>query len=60
MPSLRVNGYEMAYVEQGAGEPVLLVHGSLNDHRFWAPQMYAFAARFRTVAVCLRHCWPER
>ena len=50
MRSLRVNGYDMACVEQGAGEPILLVHGSLSGHCSWVPQMEAFAARFRTVA----------
>jgi len=37
------------------------VHGSLSDHRHWMPQMATFAAvGFRTVAVSLRHYWPER
>ena len=36
------------------------MHGSLNDHRFWAPQMDAFGSKFRAVAVSLRHYWPER
>ena len=30
-----INGYEMAYVEHGEGEAVLLVHGVLLDHRAW-------------------------
>lgn len=59
--NLRVNGYDMAYVERGKGDLLLLLHGSLSDHRHWAPQMAAFAAAgFRTVAVSLRHYWPER
>jgi pimeloyl-ACP methyl ester carboxylesterase len=55
-----IDGYRLAYAEAGAGPPVLLVHGSLNDCRAWAQQMDAFAARYRTIAVSLRHCWPER
>src|SRR4051812_16244454 len=50
----------MAYVEQGRGDVLVLVHGSLNDHRYWAPQMDVLAARFRTIAVSLRHYWPEK
>jgi pimeloyl-ACP methyl ester carboxylesterase len=57
---LRVNGHEMAYVEEGSGAPLLLVHGALADLRFWAPQMRAFGRRHRAVAVSLRHHWPER
>lgn len=57
---LDIDGYRLAYAEAGAGPPVLLVHGSLNDCRAWAQQMDAFGARYRTIAVSLRHCWPER
>jgi esterase len=57
---LRVNGHEMAYVEEGSGAPLLLVHGALADLRFWAPQMRVFGRRHRAVAVSLRHHWPER
>jgi pimeloyl-ACP methyl ester carboxylesterase len=60
MPTLRVNGYDMAFVERGAGPPLLLVHGTLGDYRHWAGQMEPFGAHHRTVAVSLRHCWPEK
>ncbi len=60
MPSLPVNGYEMAFVERGTGAPLLLVHGTLGDCRTWALQMEPFGAHYRTIAVSLRHCWPER
>ncbi len=36
MPALRVNGYDMAFVERGAGQALLLVHGTLCDYRRWA------------------------
>ena len=49
----------MHAVEQGEGEPVVLVHGSLLDRRYWRPQMEAFAASWRTIAVSLRHYWPD-
>ena len=60
VPVLRVNGHEMAYVERGAGAPLLLVPGTFNDYRHWAGQMAPFGARYRTIAVSLRHCWPEQ
>jgi pimeloyl-ACP methyl ester carboxylesterase len=58
MQFLRVNGYEMAYVEEGAGAPLLLVHRALCDLRYWRPQMEAFRQHYRTIAVSLRHFWP--
>jgi esterase len=60
MPTLRVNGYDMAFVERGSGVPLVLVHGTLGDYRGWELQMAPFGAHFRTIAVSLRHCWPER
>ena len=56
---LRVNGYDMAYVERGAGVPVVLVHGSLSDYRYFAAQMEPFSARHRVISVSLRHYYPE-
>jgi pimeloyl-ACP methyl ester carboxylesterase len=55
-----VDGYPLAYQEAGEGAALLLVHGSLIDYRAWALQVPAFAAAHRTIAVSLRHCYPER
>ena len=30
---ISVNGYELTYVEQGQGEPVVFVHGGMQDYR---------------------------
>jgi pimeloyl-ACP methyl ester carboxylesterase len=56
---ISVNGYDMTYVEAGEGEPLVLVHGSLCDYRYWTLQMPAFSAAFRTISVSLRHSYPE-
>jgi pimeloyl-ACP methyl ester carboxylesterase len=58
--SLRVNDYDMAFAEHGSGIPLLLLHGGFVDLRLWAPQMDDFGARYRTIAVSFRRCWPER
>ena len=58
--TLRVNGYDLSYIERGSGVPVVLVHGSLNDYRIWTAQMAPFAARYRVIALSLRHYYPER
>src|ERR1700684_1340017 len=60
MPTLRVHGYDMTLVERGTGAPLLLVHGTLCDYRHWWGQMGPFGAHYRTIAVSLRHCWPEK
>jgi pimeloyl-ACP methyl ester carboxylesterase len=55
-----VNGYDMAFVERGTGAPLLLIHGTLGDYRHWTGEMAPFGAHYRTIALSLRHCWPER
>lgn len=49
----------MAYLERGQGMPLMLVHGSLSDYRVWALQMESFSVGYQTIAVSLRHCYPE-
>jgi pimeloyl-ACP methyl ester carboxylesterase len=60
MQVLKTNRYDMAFVERGEGIPLLLVHGSISDYRWWSEQMEPFGKHYRTIAVSLRHFWPER
>lgn len=55
-----INGTDLAYIERGRGQPVVLVHGGVGDYRDWDLQMPAFAANFRTVALSCRGAWPNR
>jgi pimeloyl-ACP methyl ester carboxylesterase len=54
-----VGGYPLAYREEGTGSPLILIHGSVNDYRAWSQQQPVFAREHRTIAVSLRHCYPE-
>ncbi len=58
--TVEVNGYDLAYQETGSGTPLVLVHGSLNDYRVWYAQVPEFSKRYRTIAVSLRHYYPEK
>jgi pimeloyl-ACP methyl ester carboxylesterase len=61
MRSCTVNGYPLAYVEAGTRSPaLLLVHGSISDCRSFGEQMAPLSAHARTIAVSLRHAYPER
>jgi pimeloyl-ACP methyl ester carboxylesterase len=59
MPTVEVNGTALEYTERGAGEPVVLVHGGLNDLRAWSGQLPAFASTYRTVAYSCRSHHPN-
>lgn len=54
MRRLAINGEQIAYREQGAGEPVLLVHSLGTSSHLWASTMAALAPRFRVIALDCR------
>ena len=58
--TLSVNRYPMAFLERGAGPTVVVVHGSLQDYRYWDAQVSSLSPQFRVIAVSLRHYYPER
>lgn len=47
------------YTEQGQGDCILLIHGSLCDYRYWRWQLQALAENNMVIAASLRRCWPE-
>lgn len=59
MQSIRLNGTELTYLEQGRGAAVVFVHGSLDDLRSWRYQMEPFAARYRAIAYSRRYHYPN-
>lgn len=59
MKTLRVNGYDMAYVELGEGTPLICVHGTLGDFRTFQAVMGPLSRDHRVIAVSLRHFFPE-
>lgn len=54
-----VNGTELAYVEAGQGEPVIFIHGGLQDYRMWALHLPKFAGRYRAIAYSRRNNYPN-
>ena len=55
-----VDGFEMAYLEVGQGEPLVCIHGALCDFRVWSPVLGPLCQRFRVISPSLRHCFPDR
>ena len=53
----RVN-IHMPHVTTGAGEPLLFVHGSLCDYRYWNSQTAVLSQQFQCISVSLSHYWP--
>ena len=57
--TVHVNDVDLSYIELGQGDPIVLVHGSLNDYRSWRGQLESFSASHRTVAYSRRFHWPN-
>jgi pimeloyl-ACP methyl ester carboxylesterase len=53
------NGTELSYVEVGQGEPVIFVHGALQDYRMWLEHLPKFADRYRAIAYSRRNHFPN-
>ncbi|MGH9809695.1 MAG: alpha/beta fold hydrolase, partial [Terriglobia bacterium] len=63
MQTIRVNGYDMAYLEVGhgkdGGHPLVCVHGTLGDFRTWYAVLGPLSREHRVISVSLRHFYPE-
>jgi pimeloyl-ACP methyl ester carboxylesterase len=57
--TLAVRGTELAYLDMGQGPPVVMVHGTVCDYRWWQAQMDQFSQQHRVVAFSLRHHHPN-
>jgi len=54
MKTAALSKTKLAYVDEGVGVPVLLVHGFPLDHTMWAAQIAALSGRARVIAPDLR------
>jgi pimeloyl-ACP methyl ester carboxylesterase len=53
------DGITLHYVERGSGTPVVFVHGSLSDYRYWDAQLSAFSGQYRAIAYSRRYNPPN-
>lgn len=57
--TVEVNGVKLAYRESGQGEPLVLLHGHISDHRAWADLEPKLATRFHVYNYSRRFAWPN-
>lgn len=57
--TIEANGTSLATVEQGSGDPVVLVHGGVSDLRSWTGQMSALSKDFRVFCYSRRFHAPN-
>ncbi|MGI9523706.1 MAG: alpha/beta fold hydrolase [Hyphomicrobiaceae bacterium] len=61
--SIQINGFELQFVVQGEGEPVIFVHGSNSDHRIWNEHLDIISEEYEIIALTQRYFgsadWPD-
>lgn len=51
MPIVNCGRFDVNYIEDGDGFPIVLIHGLAGDHTAWLPQIAAFKDTYRVVAM---------
>ena len=51
---------ELHYVEKGAGQPVIFIHGTLTDFRIWQFQLEKFAQKYHVITYSRRYAYPNQ
>jgi len=54
MPQAEINGIQMFWLDEGAGEPLVLLHGLGSSSMDWEYQVPALSQHYRVIAPCLR------
>jgi 3-oxoadipate enol-lactonase len=50
MPIINTGRFDINYIEDGDGYPVILIHGLAGDHTAWLPQVTALKDDYRVIA----------
>jgi pimeloyl-ACP methyl ester carboxylesterase len=53
------SGVELRYLQGGAGELLIFIHGVMGDWASWPPQWPAFCARYRCTTYSRRYIHPN-
>lgn len=59
LTDIQIGGRRLHYVEQGKGQSIVLIHGSLTDYRSWPFQMEPFSRKYRVISYSRRFAYPN-
>jgi non-heme chloroperoxidase len=57
--SVTVNGVQLHYRVEGTGEPLILIHGSIVDMRYWKEQVPVLSAHYKLITYSRRYNYPN-
>jgi non-heme chloroperoxidase len=56
---VNVDGIQLHYRIDGAGEPLILIHGSIVDYRYWQEQVPVLSKHFQLITYSRRYNYPN-
>jgi non-heme chloroperoxidase len=57
--NLQIDVGQLHYTEQGKGQPIIFIHGSINDYRSWQFQMGPFSKKYHAISYSRRYAYPN-
>ena len=58
--SVDIRGEQLHYIEQGEGEPLIFIHGTVGDYRAWISRMEPYGEDYHVVAYSRRYAYPNQ
>ncbi len=59
LKTVTVNGVSLHYRIDGEGEPLILIHGSIVDYRYWNEQVPVLSKHFQVITYSRRYNYPN-
>jgi pimeloyl-ACP methyl ester carboxylesterase len=62
LKNIEINGRQLHYIEQGGDgqQPIIFIHGGLDDYRCWQFQIDSFSSKYRTISYSRRFAYPNK
>jgi pimeloyl-ACP methyl ester carboxylesterase len=59
---IEIGGRQLHYVDQGeeGQQPIIFIHGGLDDYRCWQYQIDSFSKEYRTISYSRRFAYPNK
>src|ERR671916_2808630 len=59
---IEIGGRQLHYVDQGeeGQQPIIFIHGGLDDYRCWQYQIDSFSKQYRTISYSRRFAYPNK
>lgn len=57
--SVKIGGEELHYIQQGSGESLIFIHGSISDYRVWISRMKPYSNDYHVIAYSRRYAYPN-